>query len=438
MGERFVSLWPGFDPRPPVAASLEGAMKQLVSQALDHEFPAAPSFEAEPKGANLKKVYEVVGEAARTVDGRVPVEKGPLRSLVRGIANPLRLGEMGLDATHFVLGHHWRTHLGKKCAETGAAIDVKQLRTWIDEPKPMGLPKEVQNLVILTYAQQTNRSFFLHGGPYEPSSLSDLPDACELREQCLPSEALWSRTLERSGAIFGLSVSPLRNIANVGALSSQIKRTASENRQGVQGYSQKLKERCDRFAIAPGSSDRLRTALATMVLLQKCQQSSEDGILDLLDSAEIATSESAMGECVKKAGQLLGVLDSANWEIFEAIAKLPGEKKPQADAIRSSVAEALRCDEHVRALGPALKEAQSRALQLLTELAPTPPPTPPHTGPTTPLQPPVRPGRRVVDQGSVEFQSTEQARAKLDEIASLAGAGRTIQVTLTWRVEEEK
>src|SRR5262249_35023512 len=221
-------------------------------------------------------------------------------SLVRSIANPLKLGEMGLDATHFVLGQHWRTHFTRKAAETGAAIDVKQLRKWIDEPKAMGLPKEVQNLVIMTYAQQTNRSFFFHGGPFDPSSLSDLPDACEPREECGPSEELWSRALERAGAIFGVSVSPLRNRANAGSLSAQVKKTASDNRQSCQSYAQKVKERSDRFGVAQGESNRLRTALATMVLLQKCQQASDDGLIGELDSAEIATSESAMGECVKK------------------------------------------------------------------------------------------------------------------------------------------
>ena len=115
-------------------------MNHLVSQALDHEFPAAPQFEAEVKSSNLKKVFEVVSQAARATDGRVPVDK-VLRPLVRSIANPLKLGEMGLDATHFVLGQHWKNHFTKKVAETGAAIEVRQLRKWIDEPKPMGLPE---------------------------------------------------------------------------------------------------------------------------------------------------------------------------------------------------------------------------------------------------------------------------------------------------------
>jgi hypothetical protein len=128
--ERFVSLWPGFEPQPPVAATLAGAMAHLLSQALAHEFPAAPLFEAEIKTSNLQKVYEQVRAATQAEDGRVAIDK-PLRPLLRYIANPLQLGEMGGDATHFVLGQHWKNHFTRKAAETGSAITVSQLRTWI-------------------------------------------------------------------------------------------------------------------------------------------------------------------------------------------------------------------------------------------------------------------------------------------------------------------
>src|SRR3989454_1101521 len=37
LNERFVSLWPGFEPQPPVAANLAGAMDHLLGQALAHE-----------------------------------------------------------------------------------------------------------------------------------------------------------------------------------------------------------------------------------------------------------------------------------------------------------------------------------------------------------------------------------------------------------------
>ena len=55
-----------------MAANLAGAMNHLVSQALDHDFPAAPAFEAETKSSNLKKVFEVVSEAAPATSGALP------------------------------------------------------------------------------------------------------------------------------------------------------------------------------------------------------------------------------------------------------------------------------------------------------------------------------------------------------------------------------
>ena len=73
--EHFASLWPGFTPQPPVAANLAGAMQHLLSQALEHEFPAAPHFETEVKSGVLKKVYELVLPATETPDGRVLIEK---------------------------------------------------------------------------------------------------------------------------------------------------------------------------------------------------------------------------------------------------------------------------------------------------------------------------------------------------------------------------
>ena len=73
--ERFVSLHEGFEPRPPVAANLAGAMNHLVCQAHEDEFPAAPDFEFEIKSSNLKKVFEIVSPAALATDDRCPLTR---------------------------------------------------------------------------------------------------------------------------------------------------------------------------------------------------------------------------------------------------------------------------------------------------------------------------------------------------------------------------
>ncbi len=109
------------------------------------------------------------------------VEKSA-RSLVKQIAEPLNLGEQG--ETHFVLGQRWKDHFTRKAAESGAGMTVQSLRKWIDEPRPMGLPKECGNLIILVFAAQTNRSFFRHGAPFD-ATLTNLPDEVELRQQQL-------------------------------------------------------------------------------------------------------------------------------------------------------------------------------------------------------------------------------------------------------------
>ncbi|MEQ9408742.1 MAG: phage resistance protein [Fuerstiella sp.] len=434
--EQFVSLWTGFEPQPPVAANLGGALQHLLSQALESEYPGAPDFEAEIKSSNLKKVYTVVSEATQAADGRVLVDK-PLRPLLRHIANPLLLGEMGHDATHFVLGHHWRNHFNRKAAETGASMTVEKLREWIDQPRAMGLPKDVQNLVIVAFAEQTNRTFMRHGAPVD-GSLTSLPNDCELREQRLPEQAQWDIAVLRAGSIFGEAPSPLLKASNVTSLAAGVKQKAADHRTGCQGYCQRLKDRLSTLGIDTASTDRMKTASATYSLVERLYGLDADDVIAAVATADVATTESAMGECLGKAAQLSGTIEGTNWEIFEAIANLNDEFKARAESIRALVREALVSDEHVIALGPALKAAQSKALRLITDTAkpPGPGPTPvPDPGPKPP-QPVPDTTKRIVDQGSrenLDLTATKELVASLD---GKLGDGQQIRLNVSWVIEE--
>lgn len=196
--EHFQTLDPAFDLQPPIGANLQQAFQHLLGQALKHQFPAHPTFEDETNlgGAALKRVLAECERATQTPDGRIAVDQ-PKRRELRQIANPLKLGEM--HETHFLLGHHWRSHFLRKHAERGGAMTVAKVRAWIGEPQAMGLPRDVQSLIILVFALQTNRSFFLHGGPMQPT-LENLPDELELREQKLPAQTDWDRARQRAAA----------------------------------------------------------------------------------------------------------------------------------------------------------------------------------------------------------------------------------------------
>ncbi len=441
MNERFVSLWPGFEPRPPVSVNLKGAMNHLLGQALAAEYPAAPEFEAEVKPATIKKVFEVVAAAAQSADGRVLVDR-TIRPLVRGIVDPLNLGEMGIDATHFLLGHHWKTHFTRKATATGARLDVGQIRKWINEPKPMGLPKEVENMLILTFALQTNQSFYLHSVAHQPS-VTDLNDACELRQDKLPTEDQWDPAVERAATLFGVAVSSLRNASNVQALEQQVKQAAGRLRQPCAGYVKRLNEVLVAQGIVASESQRLTTARATQALLERLTERQEVDVVALLANTDVPTTLQAMGECAAGAAVLDQTLAQASWDIFEAVGKLNDDRKQAGTLILDSVKQALNSDEHVIALGPCLVVERGKGVRLLTVTQPpppiVPPPPPPDPGPIRPdksVKPePTPPGVRVVKQDSKDFTNVKDAQQQLNQIKEQLTEGQKLTLTLTWRIE---
>jgi hypothetical protein len=436
--EQFVSLRDGWDPQSPVASNLGNAMHHLLSQALASEFPGAPDFGAEVKLSNLKKVYAVVTEATQSSDGRAAVEK-TIRPLVRHIANPLLLGELGHDETHFVIGHHWRTHFSKKAAETGAAISVGQLRKWIDEPRRMGLPKEAQNLVILVFAEQTNHTFLRHNVPVE-SSLTSLTDELVLIQETLPIQSEWDIALVRAGYIFGENSSPLLKASTVASLSGAVKKRASEYHSGCATLCERLKDRMTKLGIDPATADRMKTASATQALVDKLNSGDVAEVVATLAAAAISTSEPAMGECFSKGAQLTGIIDGTNWDIFDAIAKISDHRQAQAAAIRASVRQALETDEHGIALGPALKESQFKAVRLLTEAA-----KPDESVPVPAAEPPLKPPevklpqskRRVIVSGARENLTLPDARALLGKLSEEVRQGQELKLNVSWIIEEE-
>jgi hypothetical protein len=429
--EQFASLKNGFSPQPPAAASLRVALEEMLDQALADDFPAHPRFEAEVKTSNLRKVHDVVSQAARKEDGRAEVDK-TLRPLIRQIANPLLLGELGPDATHFVLGQHWKNHFTRKVAQSGAALTVGQLRKWMDDPRPMGLPREAASLVILVFAEQTNQTFFEHGGPQE-GTLAKLPDHFELKQTKLPDEPAWALAVQRVASILGVAVSPLRKAGNVGLLVGQAKSKASDHRAGCQGYARRLRERLSGLGIA--EPPRLKTAQATLSLVERLHSGEGDGLVGVLASAEVATSEAAMGTCLKHAAELSATLDTFNWEILDAVGRLGDDRRDGAAEVRRIVCEALAADEHALALAPALKEAQSKAVRLLTQR----PPSPAAEVVTQVEKPvavaPIAATPRTVQRGEKAGLSLAEAQEQMERLKQEQAAGRTVTVNLAWRIE---
>lgn len=433
----FQSLYPSLQLQRPVGATLGEALTHLLDQALSHQYPKHPQFGQEIKfGKDLKQVLEVCQEAARTSDGRVFVDdKDRLRHKLRNICNPLELGLM--SETHFVLGSFWKNHFNRlHSASDQPHPSVADLRQYIDQPEERGLPREIQNLLILVYADQTNRSFVRYGSNYTPG-LDDLPNELELQEQTLPDVKDWEETVTRLADILGHAISRLLNASNLTMLAEKVKESVTEFKADCDSLPDRLQLVLKNLGISEadvGKTDRVRTAKAVKNLLAACDGKEPTALVHAIAQAKAETSTTTMGKSLKSAAAVLGCLRSTKWDLFSAVAQLSDQRKTDADLLLDDVRSWLKVDEHALAggLAPKLSEAVDRAIRLLT------PPKQPVVLPPVipPVVPPPSPGWKIIGNESKTRLTEKEASATVEELLRKLKANQRYRLSLQWTLEE--
>jgi hypothetical protein len=422
--EQLVSLDPTFTAQRPVGANLKDALDRLLDQALSHEFPSHPHFETDVKTLAVKKVWVEVERAAEMPDSRVLVSDRATRQIVRSIVNPLRLGEMA--ETHLHLHEHWKNRLLQSYARDPGATTVGRLRRWIDEPQPMGLPVEVQNLVILTFAAQTNRSFRLHGGAVQPG-VESLADDLELIEQALPDETVWTEARRRLAALFGLDVPESRNAAHVSQLEQSLAAKVRELWPSVDALTRRLSTKLVEYGVDAAEAPRLRTAQAARALLRAASGQMGVAAVQALARSPIETSEAAMAGTMARASELDEALRTFPDPIFTALRALDDERKAAAQQILDALREALASDEHAVALRAKLSDLQNRALALLTR---------PTTRAARPPSPTPTPGARLIREGRRDNLDRADAHTVLQEIERELEGDERKRLSIVWTITE--
>jgi len=291
----------------------------------------------------------------------------------------------------------------------------------------MGLPREVGNLVILAFAEQTGRSFYLDGRP-EEGTLAGLSDRLELREWKGPPPRDWDTAVQRAESIFCVSVSPLLKPTNVTALATQVREKAAGHRAGCQELVHQLREALQR--VGRTDAARLQTAAATVALLDRLAATDGDGAVSAVAGAEVATSEAAMSGCLTAAAEWCAAIKGLNWELVDGVSRLPDARKEEGAKLADQIADALSADEHAVPLLPVLKEAQAKAVRLLTTAAL------PHPLVVTkvPHSPPKKGAKSVRSGERVELTLAEAVEA-LEQLKAEQAAGGTVTVSLAWSIE---
>ncbi len=428
--QQFRSLDPTLAPRPPVGADFKAAFEDLLAQLFAHQYPAHPAFDTEVRPQVVKRVWPEVKAALEAPQHRGLVSDSSTRRLVRSIVNPLKLGQMG--ETHLLVEPHWQSHFAQQQALEGPGpLKVAQLRQWIDRPNPMGLPIELQNLVILAYAAQTNRRFALNGGPFD-AEVDRLPDEAELREQVLPVEAEWRLAVQRASSVFGLVVPQTLTAANVGKLVADVKRSVAERRAMVLRLAPAIRDRAARYA-PDDTGARQRTADAALALMSALHAADDGAVVSTLAQATLETSDVAVGTSIAQADATVNALGAANWPLFDGLRQLGDQREARARAILGALAEALRNDEHVIGLRSKLDELSRDAVALL---AATPAPPGPAT-PPPPLPLPIRPGKVLVEEKELLDLDAASAGALLAELRQRLEQDSALELTLRWRLQRK-
>ncbi|MET7423633.1 hypothetical protein [Dactylosporangium sp. NPDC005555] len=430
--DHVLSLASNLQPTLPIGAAFKQALQALAEQMLASQFPAHPDFDPDRNGTivrstELKMVLEVVRQAIDAPDGRVEVERKD-RLTVRRIANPLRLGEMHESA--FVLGRHWVQHFHQKVAQEAITGDLKvpDLLRWLDEPQPYGLDRSVAGLVLMCFAEQTDRAWLLQGGVLNPPpDLTGIRDHFTLREQALPSEEHWQTAVRRSMDLFGVTTPGPRRGRLVALLVRDISSEAGRYRNDAHRLLRQLQDHAQPLDLS-AETGRLQTAQAAADLLDGLHsRASTVDVITHLATADLGGPADRCGVSIRSAATIAQALDQMDWSNLELITQLPAPFDREGAEILEELRTVARSDELTTRikLAPALTTAKTKTSVLLKRaiIKPTPPPTPP----------PPPPNRTATRRDDV---TAANVAAVVDELRQIINSKPDKRFTVTWEETE--
>ena len=415
---QLMSLQPGFTPRPPQGTTMAKAFEQLLGQALTAQYPDHPEFDGEVRPADLGKVFTELCRAIHAPHGRIDVE-GPLRPLMRQIAQPLTLGEM--HERHFIFKENWPQQLSRALAQRSGwwGRDRAGAARGDGPATPAGLADGRAEFagpglrrawtVRLHLPRRSVRRCHLEGHPRRPGADQAGSGGAGAVEAGLGSRQrrLWS---DDQSAAHG-----------------------EQPERAAEGSARRGRYLSGALSCAAGRSDRPARCLGSFSerpSTRQCQPrrhscwkhlQTQEGpaLVDALAGITPVTSLQALARSIVAATRVSHAIADNNWALLETV-----WGGGEGARIKRAVADALAADELVTSLADALKQAQADATRLIQRPPVIDPPIKP------PPKPPVRPkGKTVLKQDNRQGLAVGEARRVLKEIEPLLRDGVTLDIS---------
>jgi len=441
--EFFHSLDAAYVPTMPVAATLAEAMKALVERALLAQFPAHPDFgQGSWFGRTaLNKVLDCCRRGVADSALRMEPDQSE-RKYMWEIARPLGIAKMtGLDSAA-VLGTEIFDQLDRtRLQRPNAEITVGELRRALDEPQRRGLVRDMQDLVILLYADRMKLRCIRFGTAINDAQIGRLEDDSVLRQMPLPADAQWADAVLVMNTVFGCGLSKVLTVNAFGRFNNEVERHRSDSAVSA-------RELVDALA-APqvlqyASGDGARTKSAATAIRLMDAMSVSDEVARVGKIASFASERlKALATSIASASTVTQKLRSANWAVFQMIEALADDRKSRAALIVSRVQHTVAIDEADASLESGLSAAVADANALMLAVIPLViQPVSSPAGTAAPVVsglggPPPAPAISVVRKRTLSRAAAAETSASLDELLKLLKEKPRARVNLTWEVVED-
>jgi hypothetical protein len=417
------SLHPGFDPPPPIGATLGDAVNRLISEGFDALYPDHPEF-SPPDSLisrhDLNTVLTRLREAQSHQDGRIPLERRE-RDIARRVTEPLGIART--NETHLILTAaqftDWANRitqgLARQSVDPAADVDIDVLRAAIDPSgSRRGLTDDMVDLIAGAWAAQTKRSWFLHSTAVGEPAIGDFRRGTTLRMERLPDRQMWVDATHRWTAWTGELVNEYLTASNVAGFAEQI-RTYARTRfaarstfvAAIGAYYDAfgLDRSVGRYALAADLADFFESQVARL---------DNVALVAALAAAAVRGSETEAARSlssVTAVEQALIAYPASQWDILR-------DRGSGAQIILDKVAQAVVAQEAVQSLPATLAAADVEREQWLLSvmppgpagLVPTPPPPAGTALPPVPPPPDSAGEQRAVVEGSADQVQEQLAR----------------------------
>jgi hypothetical protein len=420
----FATLAEGFQPVPPVGATLADAFRHLVEQALTFAWPEHPRFEPsdqEVRVADVRKVLEACTLAVEQPGGRHAVEQRD-RTVMNRVCNTLQVGQfhenhLQLDESTFP----WGRRLMQAAARESLTdtFPVSDLLGFLDEPEPRGLDRATSGLIVHVFALMEDLAWYRDDVPVAPPAVDQVTGSYELRRPSLPAEDTWRAAVATGRAALGLSVTELRSAANVTRLVTAARQTGDRLAPDARELERVLAQHHADLGSPPVEAARWATAAAGRSLVDALKTTvDESAVVELLASASWPSSPEAARRSLETAGPVARAVRKANWEVLRVLPTVTDHRKDEAESLLLRLSDAATRDELSAGLAEELEEVELAAIRLLAVTGP--PSDVPKTSEMT---------------GEERTVPAAQIETVLDAIRALAKENPEAKLQVTWRID---